>query len=76
MVAPHTGAWIETWGGGRECIPDGVAPHTGAWIETEGQLATVIEDAVAPHTGAWIETWQGVPLITIASRRPPHGGVD
>jgi len=34
MVAPHAGAWIETfdvWGNAK----DGwVAPHAGAWIET------------------------------------------
>ncbi len=56
LVAPHTGAWIETleiWHEGRCGV---VAPHTGAWIETleiwhEGRCGVV-----APHTGAWIET--------------------
>ena len=34
LVAPHTGAWIETpelSGAHGHCT---VAPHTGAWIET------------------------------------------
>ena len=34
QVAPHAGAWIETFleaGGG---IEPPVAPHAGAWIET------------------------------------------
>ena len=35
LVAPHTGAWIET-GNPKEFVPVAVAvaPHTGAWIET------------------------------------------
>ena len=34
MVAPYTGAWIETTYG-EQLIKDGlVAPYTGAWIET------------------------------------------
>ena len=35
MVAPHTGAWIETHGTpiSPKTYPQ-VAPHTGAWIET------------------------------------------
>ena len=34
LVAPHTGAWIETWyiKNGIDIVS--VAPHTGAWIET------------------------------------------
>ena len=34
MVAPHTGAWIETLEMAIKQDFYGVAPHTGAWIET------------------------------------------
>ena len=33
-VAPHAGAWIETWCRPRRTSPHAVAPHAGAWIET------------------------------------------
>ena len=33
-VAPHTGAWIETYKGNIPVLVYEVAPHTGAWIET------------------------------------------
>ena len=34
IVAPHTGAWIETWMAKKYGKLNDVAPHTGAWIET------------------------------------------
>ena len=34
LVAPHTGAWIETGNKLRRLVSVVVAPHTGAWIET------------------------------------------
>ena len=34
MVAPHTGAWIETTRKKEIDEALAVAPHTGAWIET------------------------------------------
>ena len=34
LVAPHTGAWIETIHAPTSSLPLTVAPHTGAWIET------------------------------------------
>ena len=34
MVAPRTGAWIETYSDERPIEPTYVAPRTGAWIET------------------------------------------
>ena len=36
-VAPHAGAWIETWGKNGGTQDDGVAPHAGAWIETRAR---------------------------------------
>ena len=36
MVAPHAGAWIETYITTQGNVRGGVvAPHAGAWIETE-----------------------------------------
>ena len=34
MVAPHVGAWIETYTALRAIAVLTVAPHVGAWIET------------------------------------------
>ncbi len=33
-VAPHAGAWIETFASSRYFTMSRVAPHAGAWIET------------------------------------------
>ena len=33
-VAPHAGAWIETFFPASLTLRHGVAPHAGAWIET------------------------------------------
>ena len=55
-VAPHVGAWIETFLQEHcpgECY---VAPHVGAWIETQVRLRYDTRECVAPHVGAWIET--------------------
>ena len=35
VVAPHTGAWLETVIGAVMIEASKVAPHTGAWIETQ-----------------------------------------
>ena len=77
LVAPHTGAWIETYAPAHRWTTPPVAPHTGAWIETN--LAEPNAHGfgqVAPHTGAWIETPAPVPQPPIISRRAPHGRVD
>ena len=55
-VAPHTGAWIETYDRPLKEYEHTVAPHTGAWIETKNYYKGSAEEFVAPHTGAWIET--------------------
>jgi len=34
IVAPFTGAWIETFKLYNKCGEEQVAPFTGAWIET------------------------------------------
>ena len=39
MVAPHAGAWIETWRARGANTGHGVAPHAGAWIETPASRA-------------------------------------
>ena len=56
FVAPHAGAWIETFLPCCLQMQNLVAPHAGAWIETclNGIFASI--NFVAPHAGAWIET--------------------
>ena len=56
-VAPHVGAWIETFQGVCHQLRGNVAPHVGAWIETV--VLALLGDfiGVAPHVGAWIETF-------------------
>ncbi len=56
IVAPHTGAWIETAHKNNNIDNKVVAPHTGAWIETRTKIVDFPFLPVAPHTGAWIET--------------------
>ena len=56
LVAPFTGAWIETPTNSiRNCLFF-VAPFTGAWIETIDGKTKDLPETVAPFTGAWIET--------------------
>ena len=55
-VAPHVGAWIETFLRQPTSTATGVAPHVGAWIETLQMNGKPNYRRVAPHVGAWIET--------------------
>ena len=57
IVAPHAGAWIETFITEFSGSLNTVAPHAGAWIETLRQEPNVHFSFVAPHAGAWIETF-------------------
>ncbi len=66
FVAPHAGAWIETYDTHLLQKKANVAPHAGAWIETY-MLINIQQFAfVAPHAGAWIET-----LFILAIKFPP-----
>ena len=56
LVAPHVGAWIETYLSGYLNQSSSVAPHVGAWIETYPARKKGFRQIVAPHVGAWIET--------------------
>ena len=56
IVAPHAGAWIETYKGKEDHNGPSVAPHAGAWIETSLCSSRNLYQIVAPHAGAWIET--------------------
>ena len=75
-VAPHTGAWIETFYTLIKLNTTHVAPHTGAWIETSSYDFTSKSRLVAPHTGAWIETASAIIGATVEAGRTPHGCVD
>jgi len=56
LVAPRTGAWIETIFNLQVEQAARVAPRTGAWIETSFVEGPRDRRRVAPRTGAWIET--------------------
>ena len=56
QVAPHAGAWIETFEIRKVLVIAPVAPHAGAWIETHTRTDHSTGRIVAPHAGAWIET--------------------
>ena len=56
LVAPFTGAWIETFKIVIDLRVMRVAPFTGAWIETIYMERVKRDFSVAPFTGAWIET--------------------
>ena len=74
FVAPHAGAWIETFElPFGVVVRDEVAPHAGAWIETT--LITIARHGayVAPHAGAWIETCVDL-LQSSYSGVAPHAG--
>ena len=75
LVAPCTGAWIETPNIGRSPKRT-VAPCTGAWIETITPPPPRPRSLVAPCTGAWIETRHRLRSSSARPGRPLHGGVD
>ena len=76
IVAPRTGAWIETTNRRSRSLTILVAPRTGAWIETLPKSTGAISQGVAPRTGAWIETSVRIGIYHLVASRPPHGGVD
>ncbi len=51
LVAPRTGAWIETSARAGRSGRLRVAPRTGAWIETEGERAIYQQQAGRPPHG-------------------------
>ncbi len=75
-VAPHVGAWIETFLIGQVFILSAVAPHVGAWIETRYPTRLSLPRNVAPHVGAWIETQKQLRRRPSVARRPSRRGVD
>ena len=77
LVAPFTGAWIETQKTAFELAWDEVAPFTGAWIETNGiDTHQYGKNVVAPFTSAWIETQTYPQERTVSRSRTLHGCVD
>ena len=51
QVAPHVGAWIETYTSPNLCEIWRVAPHVGAWIETIDRRWQAQNSSVAPLYG-------------------------
>ncbi len=75
MVAPRTGAWIET-SGARQLKKAAESPLAqGRGLKQATRLLYCQRHFVAPRTGAWIETNR--PMSTRGTmRRPSHRGVD
>ena len=78
MVAPHAGAWIETYR--RQGVSLQLLPRSPP---TRGRgLKHIVNDfalwryLVAPHAGAWIETVKRDLRVMCLICRPPRGGVD
>jgi len=77
IVAPFTGAWIETtprWKRLRKPPPS--PPSRGRGLKPTPLLSEHDERHVAPFTGAWIETRFIVFILASVTGRPLHGGVD
>ncbi len=74
VVAPSTGAWIETLLFWSDNLIKKVAPSTGAWIETLTISLMAITTWVAPSTGAWIETSPALPKGNGKDMSPPPRG--
>ena len=75
VVAPYTGAWIETRMAWHRCAPDRVAPYTGAWIET---YMPTLDDAKLqslPTRGRGLKLLFDDDTRLLVSRSL-HGGVD
>ena len=75
VVAPHTGAWIETDGGNSNQAELPVAPHTGAWIETSGFDIIIVLTMSHPTRVRGLKLAYAMRPMTGASRTP-HGCVD
>ena len=76
VVAPRTGAWIETVQVEQVGRGQGVAPRTGAWIETESLLtARECRAESPPARGRGLKLFLAS-SISVEKGRPPHGGVD
>ena len=76
LVAPFTGAWIETFE--IQPKPAGITspPSRGRGLKLKLKSDMAEDYWVAPFTGAWIETEKSQRNRTMRVRRPLHGGVD
>ena len=75
LVAPHTGAWIETATCGGELLALLVAPHTGAWIETTPDNTLITSVRSHPTRVRGLKPAPSIDAALIAGRTP-HGCVD
>ena len=55
-VAPHAGAWIETWQKGDVKEKLKSRPTRARGLKQTNLLPDLLVGCVAPHAGAWIET--------------------
>ena len=72
LVAPHAGAWIETWVWSPKIHGKKVAPHAGAWIETWRR------DGVSPRIKSPLTQGRGLKLVCCRAGHyayvAPHAG--
>ena len=55
-VAPHAGAWIETYSRTSSKQSIGSRPMRARGLKHVYEIHILAPDVVAPHAGAWIET--------------------
>ena len=74
LVAPHAGAWVETWITRLIHIIHIVAPHAGAWVETSSLNRSQFRLESPPTRGRGLKR-QPDNFRLLEEGRPPRGGV-
>ena len=75
LVAPHAGAWIETFYDVESSSGKTVAPHAGAWIETSNKLSVNRGTQSLPTRERGLKHGSGRDLCELHSCSP-RGSVD
>ena len=76
LVAPYTGAWIETALKIGERNPRTVAPYTGAWIETTQVSRAEVLGKSHPTRVRGLKPVERLVRVEVAVGRTLHGCVD
>ena len=75
-VAPHVGAWIETYTANFHIGTLSVAPHVGAWIETSFESVCYSDNESHPMWVRGLKLLHLLQLLLLLIRRTPCGCVD
>ena len=76
VVAPFTGAWIETWSPFLSVPAQLSHPLRVRGLKQRMRITAGYGDPVAPFTGAWIETGFSIRPPVRDRRRTLYGCVD